>query len=412
MTDSSFKWQPNPDNPTADGCAILPPGVPKISDVVSNIGSMLQNSGAGNVCKQAMKTYAQAMTASFEADQSIPFASAKEKAAAAVQNSGTDMSQSGCGTYIESATDNATQAYQMQCIIQACTKTNDVQQVAVNSISISTLPLTEDETLESAGSLVKAQENQASAISNLTSIIKNHPELTDKITALLSNKIFLDSFTDPVKQLYNRDIDLNKVNFKQTMKLKSGTTVNLSTEDQSNLASLAKNVATNVAENDAKEKLGTGALAPNVKQALDEHIQNAYANTQKNVNSKVSSVTSSVDGKNTLTITAPGNITLDTVNFDQNFESAIRANILMNDAISTGLSASSEAVTKAITDNTADLTSKGADDLVAALGKANADALKAEGIQSSPIATIIGVIIGLIALFFIARHFMSKNKNK
>ena len=84
----------------------------------------------------------------------------------------------------------------------------------------------------------------------------------------------------------------------------------------------------------------------------------------------------------------------------------------MNDAISTGLSASSEAVTKAITDNTADLTSKGADDLVAALGKANADALKAEGIQSSPIATIIGVIIGLIALFFIARHFMSKNKNK
>jgi len=412
-TDSSYQWHKSA-TPGANQCEHPPDGVPKISDVVANIGSMLQNSGAGETCKQAMKTYADALTAEEDAKAGIGLAEAEEKASLAVQASGTDMSQSGCGTYLTSATDTATQSYKMQCVIQACTQTSRTSLNAINSISITTLPLTSMEATAKAKALVEAFNNKTNTINNLTTILNNNnttQETKNKILSLLDNQIFLDSFTTPIEQLYSRDITLNKVNFKQVSNLKYKLSLNLSTDDQSNLSALSTQVAKAVAENDAKEKLGVGALSPNQKDTISNSIKNYDTTSQSNVNTKVTTVTSDVTNTNTITISAAGNINLDTVNFDQELVSNITATILMNDAIATGLAASSKIVADAVAKNASDTTSEGADALVAALGKANADALKAGSIQTSTIGIIIGVIIGLVAIFFIVRHFMNNSNN-
>jgi len=390
-------------------CMKIPPGIPLAKDVAANIGEMLKNSGAGEVCKQAMTTYAQSLSASVSAKASIPFAEADLNAQTALTNSGVNMSQSGCGQYITTASNIANQNYQMQCILQNNTKNIQTETSMINNITIETKPLTDTENTAKLQAFQTAQSNKQQSINSLIGLITalvNTGKDTKVASDLLKNTTFLNSFTNPVEQLYSRDINLTNINISQSINALVNFTINLSNTDSSNISALASLTANQVAEADAKSKLGVGALSPEQKTTIANSQDIINATSSSAINNKVSEVKSRVINGNTLLITAPGSINLEFVTIDQNIVTNVITSMIMSDAISAGLAASAQIVGSALQKAKTEGESAGAEALVAALGKANADAIAANKVTTSTIQIIAYAIAGLAFMFLLYKIFV------
>jgi hypothetical protein len=429
-------------------------------DIFAKASDIAGKLGGDQVCTKKQDNYASTNQTSMSIKGQVDALFVSASMAAAASHSETlqsqKMAQSGCGSLMITATNVSSKTAQMQCIINNVTSTTSANAVSNNSISIQTIGLTDTE----LDALTKYQQQSQVIKENMTKeannailkVLESHDKLVkdamadrqscyqmaiaagikdvtqikllcdDSFNQIIKSKVdtqaILDFNTKAIElineaaavyqQLYTRNVNMKNTTINIDASTSVNVSTNLSTEQKSQLSTLAQSITKDVTAQKIANTFGTAVTDPNVKQATNKAIANQYSSASSSISNILSQTSVNTEDRNNIKLICPGSINLDGVKIDIKFVAKVAVSATLTQAVTNGIQAAAAFVSD--TKNTQDIANKvsGLDDLQNALGKTNADAIKATGDAAAlppPKTSTIGYIIGGIVIIAIL-YFM------
>ena len=149
------------------------------------------------------------------------------------------------------------------------------------------------------------------------------------------------------------------------------------------------------AQNDLAQQLGSLAFSPSMRSMIDIMMKSTDMVSNEEISSMINSVSISSDGSNTITITGK-NVLIENSTISQTIVADMVVKTLLGNAIQSGLDISNKIKADLFSGSNLSGQSKGLEDIIAAQGKANADAIKA--VSSSGMVVIAIAILILFGL--------------
>lgn len=372
-----------------------------VADFFNKSENLLKQVGADEKCIKAAKTWGTNNSASYDFDGKAGFgpfgAQVRSGGQLSINAFDNYMSEQGCGAVSTNMQNVHVSSKKFTCILQKAKSQTSFELTAKNNISIKTLPLTNEE--------IKSKDTQ------LNLIEKQQPPKFDEFKEIMLSGVMKPSdvfseyqktvklfseIKDKSKELliksYNRDVYLKNTNISQTISGTLKKITALTSDEQSDIQDLTKQIASAMATQELELKAGLNALSPEVKSAVEANIQNNQNLTTNVINNKIQTINERIDFTNDLTIYAAGNINMENVRLDQNILFDIYSETLISNSISTGLQTASEILSDSKIFNKLLSDQKGLDDLVDAQGRSNAASIGAAKV--TPIGG--GLSLGLL----------------
>jgi hypothetical protein len=426
---SNLATIPTPAPGKSDSC----PKPPEFSydDIFQKAGDIAKQTGGDTDCikNQSNSSKTNASALSIKGQASAPFVSASFGAAASHSETqqAQQMSEAGCGSLMITATNVSSKQAQMQCIINNVTQ-NVSASVNVNQqITIETSELSAD---------VKAQLASATANTQKT--------IADLAAAV--NKAIIDGRNDCITTCYNAGItdttQINKLcnsvdtpailafneraaklikdanqslidNYSRSISIEGGAirntsstslkaSVSLSVEQQNQISAISQSITKDVTSQTLANTFGVAVTDPNVKQASNTAMANTSSSASSSITNIMSNTNIQSNGSQGIKIFCPGKIDLKNVIIDQNLIATVVASAILSQSVTNGIQAAASYVSD--TTNTKSIANKvsGLDDLQAALGKTNADAIRETGnaadVNSSSSSIVMYIVLGVVLL--------------
>ena len=395
-----------------------------VRDIFNNTKSMLEKMGASETCKKAAdtwgKTHSTSFDSKFKADLNAGLVGASTEAGLSGQDSGTEfknaMNESGCGTYVAIGTNISSNIKKIQCTISKAQNSSEVSIDSNNVLNIETLEPSEYESAEKAKLLKLAADiSTRPKLSDFADLLTGTETMDDKIK--FSNEIVKPAqdqwlkerikLTESIKSAYpSSDINMKNSEFKQVIGNKIKIINSLTASESSALENATKEISKTVAEQEIEQKGGVNAGDPNVRSATETNIQKNENLTASSINAKVQSIKNSIKSSNKIEIKASGSINMDNVRIDQSILNDIAVESIISSAIQAGIKSATEFVSDSSTIQKVKTEQKGLDDLVAAQGKANADAISANKVvlSSSSGGSALGFLGIIICLYLFPEY--------
>jgi hypothetical protein len=238
----------------------------------------------------------------------------------------------------------------MQCIVNKCSQDTEVRGKAGASVSIQTLPLSENE----QNILGKLNETFAktnadlekSANSTLSAAAAN-PNMTVEKLGVLSDFMrkraeLTQKSQEITLALYERDINIEKTTIKVAATVDAFVKVVLSTDASAKLASLAEEVSKDVAAMNIANQLGVAAQDPNVKSILNRNMNKSSSTSSSSITNIAQNTKVEADATGAITIIAPGNINLSDTVIDASAAAKIVVQQIMTQAVTNGIDLASK----------------------------------------------------------------------
>lgn len=359
---------------------------PVVGDLTNNLPALAANMGMGATCKHAANTVSTAGAVS--ASVNVPFASAAGQAS--FQNINNQMSDSGCGSLSLSSSNIINAVHNMNCQLSSTSTSQTTSATNQVSISIETVALTSDQVAAKLAAIKSNQEGLEAA----------YPFGALAITAA-------QDVAAAVLNTYSRNITIGNSTFLQKGTTSVKVVSALTTDQKTTMAAQATIVAHAAATNHIKQALGTNALTPNTKSMIDSHVNTQQSAISKNISTVVNTIANSATSSQAITIKAAGNIDISGSTFSQDSMVQMAVSMVTTGAIASGLTASTNLISSAMGTSSTSVSGKGLDALASALGKANADAIKAGA--APPMGAIVYIVIGVIVLGMIFGAFKAFN---
>lgn len=381
---SNYCPEPSDENPTNN-----------FGEEAANIAASV---GMNETCKKAARTSGAFFSASVDAK--APFVGASAQTSGGVFDN--TMQQSGCGQSFV----NFSKIFQNQeaitCNIVKNNTASSTQSQNFQTILIETLGPTRAET--EAYYKITSQVFNDNSLTILASQLPVGEASTKLIEKLANNKAAMLKI---VSDNYNRDVNVTETRITQSITSDIKLSVSLKSEVSQIIAAQQNAIAAATARQNLTTELGLNAMDPNVKSMVSQQQTTDNKFTSQTVDETVQKVTATFINQQQLSIKASGRVTLENVNIDQNICSTLVAQVLFNNATSTGVTMAQSALNKAASDVVSKSKSAGVDALVDAMGKANANAIKANKQGGIMGGIFIAIIIGIIMLFMFGKGIVS-----
>ena len=332
----------------------------------------------------------------------VPFASA----GASMTAFNNSMAQSGCGQVTINLTNQRNAISAINCQIQKSSSTVVGSTTASNSIEFETLPLTSEE-----AKLKSTAENNIISLGNNLALAAINANLDDKKIKLLTKLIESTKVTNKmIIDSYDRSVNIRNSSINQTIVSSMKASITFDSQAAQTIQSAQVALAKSVAQNDLSQKLGVNSLTDSQKSAIATNIKNSTQLTTQNIQDTLNSIKLEMKSNNKLVMRVAGKINLENSSIDQNLVSTLVMDALIGQSLKSGIVASSSVISDTVSKAATGADVKGLDDLVTAMGKANA------ATQSSSDFIIIGivllVVVGLIfGVFKIGGSVLQKGFN-
>ena len=352
----------------------------------------LDSMGFDQVCKQEASTQSASFAASTKA--SCPFGSVGAQVSGTAMNN--QMSQSGCGVFSATITNVQNLQQSRSCIEQNISNTSTVNVNANASIKIGSFPLTESEKIAYKEMNDKLMDNQTAII--LASL---QSDLTYEDVEML-NRMFEanEKQIQSWNKIYGRDVNIINSTVTSTVSINlkkiNANNINLATQIENSF----KASTANAAEATLKQTLGVNALSPNAKQLINQNITNNNVQITKVLTNVMNKSVTSTSGGNVIEILAHGPVLIKDSVITATTALEIQQEDLNTMSQFIGQSISADIINDVSSKNGMDTTSKGLNDLIDALGAANAAAIRAnaEGVGGDWILYLIGGIMLIVLI--------------
>ena len=352
--------------------------------VKSKASDIAKAMGMDDKCKQEADTIAASYCQTAQA--SAPFIRGSESVSGTATAS--HMSSSGCGNIIAQMQDYETNTTSMACAMSGSTANSNVSIRSNQTINISTLPATTAE-LDAAVKLMQI----ASAC-------------TSPAAATL-----VDSATSIAKTITNRSTTITNSKITNTYVGNITATVTSDASTTSAVTAAFKAQVSSTAEQSLKQTLGVNSLPTNTKQLIDSHVKDNSQAISTAVSESISNNNASVGANQEINIKSAGAITITDSTISNDMVITMIAATASKAATGLGMQIATEIINTVQQGIDTGNKVAGLDDLTAALGKANSDAIKATAGSNNTLYMIIGGILLLVVLGS-AGGYAYKNRDK
>jgi hypothetical protein len=353
-------------------CSVTPSPV-----TTDNVAADAKAMGMDQTCTTAADSQAGSFQASYGAK--IPFGGrVSGSASATFQNS--SASTSGCSNALLQVSDYDASKFTQQCILNNLTADSTTTLNANSTISFITLPRTAiDEAMYEAVLTTLTNLSQ----SKYADTCKN---LIDKLTISATN-------------LSDRNINItgSKITNSASVEIKQITSVNAAANSQ--LITNATDQVKAVATQSLQQTLGVNSLPTNTKQLINSKVNQKQQQINDSISNAIATSNITANGTAGFTITSSGSINITDTDIDQNLLLKIMAETMAKSAVTIGTQVASDIISDVSSNESMDQTVKGQEDLAAALGKSNSDAI-GETVKAGTSSdnSWIFIIIGIVLL--------------
>jgi hypothetical protein len=372
-----------------------PPPASKIPDM----DSILQNMGMNQECISTARNTSLTLEAGANVD--TMFGSAAMHASSTAMDN--EMYQKGCGAFSANITNVINSQLGMSCnmnVTESKTNASTYNNANILIDLVDQSQATLDNNASSLAGLLKLQEQQGFLISNAP---------TKEIAKLLF-ELAMSTSASITKLSERRELRITNSTFTSTASTKLNLGIVNSQSVQTSLLSDFKTQATAQAEQSLTQDLGLQALNPNSKQLIQQNINNKTELITEIVNEAITKTRIDASNTSTISIKSSTSIILDNVDFKAESIIDLVLKSLNTQATALGSEISAGIITDVLTAQSTDNESSGIEDLQLAMGKTNADALKAGKAKFNAIAGLMGFIFIGIILFVAYKAFTMMKK--
>ncbi len=333
------------------------PPQPKDQELIDRSNKILNSLGASQECKAkfdlATKNSVSSQTGLAFGPSFFGFANNTN-----VNNEmNQSLTQDGCGSVFANVLTQLNQQQNILCTLNDASNTSQISGSARSKITITTIP----------PSRVQIKANQA-AITALAAQRPQQPIIPPGIPQAVSIAL-INAYRESIR-LYNQRIALFGP---PSLTIKNSSIRNKATSDfqiiantqnitTTKLVESVKTVAKSVAMNELKQKTGVGGKVPQVKQLVDQSINNKNQSITNSINSTVNSIKVNQTAENEITISsAAGPLNIEGVTIDQYAQSRIITKNIMTIATDMGKEVANDIMSQSAGGMSADQTTAGAE---------------------------------------------------
>jgi len=385
------------------------PQCPKADDIPMNdslndIENILKGTGASEQCIKDDDFYATESSGSMRGKVDTILGSAEAEAKFMTQEKNDRKRQVGCGALLVTSTNIVSKQKAMQCIVNSCKQDTNITLDTSASVTIETLELTPLQATQLAklNNDIIQERNQMIQSDNtlLTSLRGSSIDQMNLLTKFIANRTALMNKAQKQQlYLYDRSITIRGTSIRVAANTQLAATIALSTEAQNKLSSLANDISKDVAQMEVANKLGVNAQDPVVKQIINQNSSKSISTSSSSITEIAQNTSIKSETKGVITISAPGNITLENTTVDADICATIVVQQIMAQAVSNGLTLASQTLTdnKSVGKVLNDV--KGLDDYQNAVNEAiKAGTNASPGFGSGSSSMIKYIIIGVVLL--------------
>ena len=356
-----------------DTCKQQPLEGAKLGD---NMETLAKNMGLDQVCRQS----AQASASQGEASIGIKSILGGARASASFNKSSQSMASEGCGQFFLNAQEYVEAESNINCLIQRSETNTSINVSARQSITLETLPLT-DEQRKDLLALNRLQLEVAAGLG------------ADKITPAFANLVQYQLDT------YNRDINISGSRLIQTSNISVKTLGDFSSSQISEIESQYKRITDAVVKNNVEVITGVAALSPNIKEAITSATERNTLNASEKIKSTINNIRIDVSSNQGITIRAPGKIILSNSSLEQDTLINLATELIVSDAVTAGVKTVSDIRNILTVDRDVKAVGKGMEEIVFEQGEAKKKGLEAgDAGDVSPYAYIAVIVIAIIVI--------------
>ncbi len=309
-------------------------------------------------------------------------------------------SSSGCGQKLLNLIQNNQNIQNIQCSLNKSNATSSAAGLAGNTIKITIREPTQAQ-LDFQKEAERDNKDQQDQIVEILS----RPKLAEKtIEGFQKDLDKLIEAAHDIRNMYISTVSGNKATIKSSTSLKSISisSVMSSTELISNTISQI----TTQAEDTLKTKIGEGSLDPDIRQAVLNETNNNLTNITKQLNESLAQSSVKLNNSNEILITVPAGYSLTNNTWDVDSKIDLSSQAQTQIVSQMADKVANKLYIDASTAATSDSTVSGMEDLIKAIGDANAKALQAEMDWLKGGGSIFFIILGVIVLLFLAKMFL------
>jgi hypothetical protein len=309
-------------------------------------------------------------------------------------------SSSGCGQKLLNLIQNNQNIQNIQCSLNSSTATSSADALSNNTIKIIIREPTQAQL-----DFQKEAERDNKELQDKYIQLMSMPKLSEKMIDIYQkNYENLIKSLNGIQNMYKSTVSGNKTTITSSTSLKSISIS--STMSATELISNTINQITEKSTDTLKTKIGTGALDPDIKQAVINETNNNLTNITKQLNESLAQSSVKLNSNNEILVTVPAGTDLNdnvwSIQSEINLSSEAQSKIVsqMADKIA------NEMYIDASTAATSDSTISGMEDLIKAIADANEKAMKAQMDWLKKTGSIFFIILGVIVLLFLAKMLL------
>lgn len=387
-------------------CSTKPEKVPVDTlDFGTQVSNLAKAMGMSQECQKTSEITSLNANAAASAAAGAFGASAEAKMETSMGYETQNNMQKGCGQAYGSMQKVYQQQQVMSCNITTNNSSTDVSSSNSNSIIFKTSPLSDLEQKYKAQIILEMSKD------NLTALALTKPNITQKELDFLQNLAATrQKNLQAVLDSYSRDINISGSTISQKIDSQIKMSVKLDATARQELAATQSSIADLVTKQHLQTSLGAGAQDAQISSMVSSTQTTNNVFDSETVNQTIQETKAKSINSNTIEITAPNSVNISNTTFDQNIVSSIVVDALFGAAVSQGVVTAQAALNKAAADVASDTKSAGAEALIAAMGKANADAI-ALGTSASADSGILAMIIIIVMILGGGGMFLAKGGN-
>jgi hypothetical protein len=377
------------------------PPPPEGKELQDRTNQILDSMGASQKCKSNFRT---ANEQSVSNQAALGFAPGRGFMFGNNTNVNNKMMQEqdavGCGSVFANVLTQLNAQQNILCTLNDAKNTTDISGSARSTIKITTVPPTP----------AQLKANQA-AIAALAAQRPEQPIIPPGLPTAVSMAL-VNAYTESLR-LYNQRIALFGP---PALNIRNTTIKNRATADfqivantdnvaTTKLVEEAKTVAKAAAMSELKQKTGVGGKNPQVRQLVDQQINNKNQSITNSINSTLNAVKVNQTASNQITISAAsGPLNLEGVTIDQYAQSRIVTKNIMTIATDMGKEVANQIISSSSQSSSTDQQASGVEDVMREIFKGLTDVTKASQSGLGNITSFLttgALIFGVVAIVFL-----------
>ena len=356
-----------------DTCKQQPLMGSKLGDNIDNLANSM---GLNQVCRQR----ADASASQGEASIGVNSILGGARASASFNKSSQSMASEGCGQFFLNAQEYVESESNINCLIQRNETNASIAVSARQSITLETLPLS-DEQRKDLLALNRLQLEVAAGVG------------ADKITPAFSNLVQYQLDT------YNRDVNITGSRLVQTSNISVKTLGEFSSSQISDIESQYKRVTDSVVRNNVEVITGVAALSPNIREAITSAVERNTRNASEKIKSTLTNIKIDVSSSQGITIKAPGKINLINSSLEQDTLINLATELIVTDAVTAAVKTVADIRNSLSIERDIKTDSKGMEDIIFEQGESKKKGLEAGApAEISSFAYIAIIVIAIIVI--------------